>query len=109
MEREYSLLTGALKVFDDFCGDNEKINFIYDYNAIRFNELKSKYRINEIAGNGSELEKVLNLLQWCSENVLHNGGTKDVEFVPKTSIDILNYSYQKGREYGVYCLSLIHI
>lgn len=62
-----------------------------------------KYRIDKVAGNGSELDKALNLMQWCLENVLHNGGTKDVEFIPKTSVDILDYAFQKGREYGVYC------
>lgn len=103
MEREYSLLVGALKVFDTFSGNGSKINFLYDYNAEKFDQLKSKYRINDIAGNGMETDKVLNLLKWCSENVLHNGGTKDVEFIPKTSIDILDYSFQKGREFGVYC------
>ena len=103
MEREYSLLTGALKVFDTFSGNGSKINFLYDYNDEKFDQLRSKYRINDIAGNGTELDKVLNLLKWCSINVLHNGGTKDVEFIPKTSIDILDYSFQKGREFGVYC------
>lgn len=103
MEREYSLLAGALKVFDTFSGNSSKINFLYDYNAEKFDQLRSKYRINDIAGNGTEIDKVLKLLKWCSTNVLHNGGTKDVEFIPKTSIDILDYSFQKGREFGVYC------
>lgn len=103
MECEYSLLVGALKVFDDFSESNSKIDFVYDYNNEKFNTLKSKYKISDIAGKGAEINKVLNLLKWCSQNVLHNGGTKDVEFIPKTSIDILNYSFQKGREYGVYC------
>lgn len=102
MEFGYSLLIGALNVFNDFNGNN-KIDFLYDYKAIRFKELKSKYKIIDVAGNGSETDKVLNLLKWCNENVLHNGGTKDVEFIPKTSIDILDYSFQKGRERGVYC------
>lgn len=102
MEREYSLLTGALKVFNDFSGGNESCEFTYDFNAPGFSELLLKYPIRETAGNGNELEKALNLLCWCSENVLHNG-EKDVEFLPKTSLDILKYSYKKGREFGVYC------
>ena len=103
MQSNYNLLIGALKSFNGFTGDNIKIDFVYDYDALGFSELLSKYPIEEVAGNGSEIEKALNLLSWCSENVLHNGGTKDVEFIPKTSLDILNYSYKKGREYGVYC------
>lgn len=103
MRSDYNLLIGALKAFNDFTSDNVKKDFVYSYDAPGFSELLSKYPIQEIAGNGSEIEKALNLLSWCSENVLHNDGTKDVEFIPKTSLDILDYSYKKGREYGVYC------
>ena len=103
MDLEYSLLSGALTVFHDFCGNHSPIEFTYDFQAKEFEELKEKYKIQEIAGNGSEIEKVINLLQWCNQNVLHNGGTKDVEFIPKTSLAILDYSFGKGREYGVYC------
>lgn len=100
---EYLLLIGALKTFNKFIDNNHDLEFTYDYGALGFSELLAKYPIKDIAGNGDELTKVFNLLKWCSENVLHNGGTKDVEFIPKTSVDILDYSYKKGREYGVYC------
>lgn len=103
MERTYALLIGALKTFHDFSGDNTACTFTYDHTALGFSELLSEYPIREIAGNGSEIEKALNLLSWCHQNVLHNGGAKDVEFVRKTSLDILRYAYKKGREYGVYC------
>lgn len=103
MDRAYALLIGALKTFHDFGEGNTVCRFTYDYAAPEFSELLSKYPIREVAGNGNELEKALNLLSWCHQNVLHNGGTKDVEFIPKTSLNILDYSYQKGREYGVYC------
>ncbi len=103
MKTEYRLLIGALKVFHDFTDNQTKRVFTYNYNAPGFSELLAKYPIQEVAGNGSEIEKALNLLNWCSKNVLHGGDAKDVEFIPKTSLDILNYAYQKGRENGVYC------
>ena len=105
MNYDYSIFTGALRVFRDF-GTNDNngdCTFFYDFNAPEYSYLKTGYRIDEVAGNGSELEKALRLMQWCSSNVLHNGGTKDVEFIPKTSGDILDYAFGKGREYGVYC------
>jgi len=103
MNNDYFIYTGALRVFDSFEVNTGEYEFSYDYKASGFERLKSKYRIDEVAGNGSELDKALNLMKWCSENVLHNSGTKDLEFIPKTSVDILDYSFQKGREYGVYC------
>jgi hypothetical protein len=103
MNHEYSLLIGALRVFDDFDFGNFKGNFTYDFFAPEYDTLFSKYKIRTISGDGSEISKVLKLLRWCSENVRHNGGTKDVEYISKTSVDILDYAFQKGREYGVYC------
>lgn len=103
MNNEYYTYIGALRVFNDFSCQTDEYAFSYDYNAPEYDNLRMKYRIDKVAGNGSELDKALNLMQWCSENVLHNGGTKDVEFIPKTSVDILDYAFQKGREYGVYC------
>lgn len=103
MEREYSLLIGALRTLNVFSENSEQIEFTYNYCAPGFSDLLKNYPVQEIAGKGNELDKALNLLRWCSENVLHNGGTKDVEFIPKTSLNILNYAYKKGWEYGVYC------
>lgn len=103
MNNEYYTYIGALRVFNDFSCQTNEYAFSYDYNASGYEKLLTKYRIDKVAGNGSELDKALNLMKWCSENVLHNGGTKDVEFIPKTSVDILDYAFQKGREYGVYC------
>lgn len=103
MNNVYCTYTGALRVFNDFSCQTNEYAFSYDYDASGYEVLRTKYGIDKVAGNGSELEKALNLMQWCSENVLHNGGTKDVEFIPKTSVDILDYAFQKGREYGVYC------
>ena len=105
MQNDYYIYTGALRVFHDFreSDNNKDYSFSYDFASPKYEYLKRKYHIDTVAGNGSELEKSLRLLRWCSQNVLHNGGTKDVEFIPKTSGDILDYAFGKGREYGVYC------
>ena len=102
MDLEYSLFTGALAVFHDFHGSNSPMKFTYDFKTKELEKLKQKYKIQEVAGNGTELEKVINLLTWCHQNVLHNGGSKDVEFLPKNSLAILDYSFGKGREYGIF-------
>lgn len=103
MNKEYLLLTGSLKVFKDFSNSNCSLKFEYDNDNLNFQSLIKTYGLKEVAGNGDDISKVLNLLRWCCDHVLHNGGTKDVEFIPKTSLDILDYSYGKGKENGVYC------
>lgn len=103
---DFNVYVKALREFNDFSFHNntdEDCAFSYDFHAQGYEKLKNQYHIEDVAGNGTELEKALRLMTWCSQNVLHNGGTKDVEFVPKTSGDILDYAFGKGREYGVYC------
>lgn len=99
---EYNLYKKLLQQYDNFDGASD-IAFEYDFDNNNFSDLISKYKIDKVAGDGSELDKVLNLMNWCSHNVLHNEGLKDVEFINKNSIDILDYSFGKGKEFGVYC------
>jgi hypothetical protein len=104
MNSEYLLYTGALRVFDDFssesCGE-----FVIEHDIVHpdFRTLHEKYPIREVAGRGDDFSKAINLMRWVYDNVLHNGGRKDVEFVPKNSLSILDYSFGKGVEFGVYC------
>lgn len=104
MDKEYLLHTGALAVFDDF-SQSECTDFQIEHDIANANYmlLQEKYPIVEIAGHGSDFEKATKLLRWVHDNVLHNGGLKDVDFIPKDSISILDYSFGKGQEFGVYC------
>lgn len=103
MNNEYLLLTGALKVFNDFTHSTEGYCIEHDIDNPKYELLKSKYPVVQIAGNGSDFSKAVNLLRWVHDNVLPNNGTRDVEFIPKESISILDYSFGKGHEFGVYC------
>ncbi|MDR0287740.1 MAG: transglutaminase-like domain-containing protein [Clostridiales bacterium] len=104
MNNEYLLLIGALRVFDNFTVTNcQNFKVKHDTASPDFNILHSKYPIRDIAGDGTDFSKTIKLMRWVHDNVLHNGGTKDVEFVPKNSVSILDYSFGKGIEFGVYC------
>lgn len=102
--REYLLLTGALRVFDDFsqvgCSD---FAIEHDRTSPGLNTLRDAYSIEKVAGGGDGFSKATNIMRWVHGNVLHNGGTRDVEFVPKDALSILEYAFGKGVEYGVYC------
>ena len=79
---EKDLLLGALKVFSFFDGAAD-IKFSYNFKCTEYDELINKYNLLNVIGNGSTLEKVIRLMEWCSQNVLHNRGTKNVEFLEK--------------------------
>lgn len=95
---------GLLKMFDDFSYSNYDVNFEYIHDHPKFTELKKKYPIEEVAGNGNDLSKAINLLSWLSKNVYHNGQYNN--HIPNNSIDLLDYAYKGGKENGINCRSL---
>lgn len=103
----YDIYTGLLKAFslsDEVKGD---IQFSYDTNHSRLDELNKSFAIELIAGSGDDFSKALNLLNWVSNHMYHKGnyvGTKGYN-----SLELLNYSFDKGIEYGINCVGLATI
>lgn len=103
MNMEYDIYTGMLKVANDFERlDIKPVEFEYSNKHAMFDVLKDKYSLLSIAGNGNNLTKVLNLLNWVSNNIYHKGDSEG----PNNALDILDYSFNKKQEQGINCLSL---
>ena len=66
--------------------------------------LKNQYELDKIAGNGDDLSKALNLLFWLCDHTYHKGDYDN--HIPMNSLDLLEYSFDKGRANGVNCLNL---
>ena len=103
MAAEYLLYKGALAVFEDFSLSCKDFIISHDTGGNALNTLRKTYSLEKVAGEDREFAKAINVMRWVHDNVLHNGGTKDVEFIPKDAMSILAYSFGKGTEYGVYC------
>ena len=103
MNNEYLLLTGALRVFDNF-SQSSCDNYIIEHDVKNpgFELLRSKYHVLEIAGGGNCFSKAINLMQWVYDNVPHCGGGGEVD-ISKDSVSILDYSFGKGRLPGIFC------
>ena len=103
MDNEYLLLTGALKVFANF-EQTSCENYVveHDGNNSNFELLRGKYPIVEIAGNGNDFSKALNLLRWVHNHVPHFSGDRVVE-IPNDSISILDCTFNNGRVPGIFC------
>lgn len=71
MSNEYLLLTGALRVFDDFSQSNCD-NFIigHDVNSPKLDLLRSNYNVLEIAGSGNDFSKSIKLMEWVHWNIV---------------------------------------
>ena len=106
MNNEYLLLTGALRVFDDFSQSGCE-NFVieHDIKNPEFELLRNQYSLLKIAGNGNDFSKAVNLMRWVHENVLHCGGGKQ-EVILRNSVSILNYTFGKGQMPGIFCYDI---
>lgn len=103
MDSEYQLLTGALRVFDDFSHSGcDDYRIEHDTNHPKFDLLRNRYDIVEIAGSGNAFLKSQKLMQWVHDTVLHSGGGIDVCDL-KDSISILGYTFGKGSVPGIFC------
>ena len=103
MNHDYLLLTGALRVFDDFSQSNcENYIIEHDVKNPKFELLYSKYSLFEVAGNGNDFSKSVNLMSWVHDNVLHCGGGGEID-IAKDSVSILDYTFEKGQVPGIFC------
>jgi len=103
MNNEHLLLAGALRVFDNFTKSScDNFTIEHDLENPKFELLRTKYSLLEIAGNGNDFSKAVNLMRWVYNNVLHSGGGDEVD-IQRDPITILEYTLGKGRVPGIYC------
>lgn len=106
MNSEYLLLSGALRVFDNFLQTSCDNYFIeHDIKNPKFELLRTNYNILDIASNGNDFSKAINLMQWVHDNVQHCSGGADAH-ISKDSISILNYTFGKGQMPGIFCYNI---
>lgn len=75
----------------------------YDFSSPKYEELKSRYPIEKIAGKGGDFERALRLCQWLAPKISHQGDfslTSELDF---NSISLLDYAFGKS-EHGINCV-----
>lgn len=97
-----------LKKYNNFreTSDNS-IKLQFDFSNENFSALKSKYELNKAAGNVNDLSRALNILYWLCEHTYHKADYDN--HVPMNSLDLLEYSFNKGDDGGLNCLNLSFI
>ena len=81
-------------------GRNAKL--IYDFACPQFTVLKEKYHLENIAKQGSELEKAIRLLNFFAPRMTHKGDFRNK--IGCNAIDLLDYSLDQP-EHGINCLN----
>ena len=64
-------------------------------------ELREKYNLDEVAGEGDSFSKAQNLMQWLTDHTCYNGASKG--WNPDDSLAILDYSFDKGFKRAICC------
>ena len=101
---QYDIYTGLLKAFPLPKGKQDTVNFAYVFEHPKFDLLKNKYPITDIAGNGDDFSKVVNLLNWVSSNIYHMGDYSGS--IPPNTISYLDHAFGKDASHGINCVGL---
>jgi transglutaminase-like putative cysteine protease len=99
----YDLYSGINKMMGEFRDDGMNINISYLLGA-DYSNLCKTYKLNEVAGTGTDFNKAINLLDWISSHIYHYGNYDN--HVINTAINLFDYAFDKGERYGINCRSL---
>ena len=95
----YDSETKLLKQYPTF-SKGKPIEFTYDFNCKKYEELLQKYPIEEIAGEGSEFERVLRLIHEYSGRLTHKSDYDNS--IEENSLALLEHSLDQP-DNGINC------
>lgn len=102
--RDEKKYLGLLREYDSFADEKTKLDFRFTYSSIDdmgLVELKQKYNLDSIAGDGNEVTRIMNLLAWANRIVPHDGEEDPSGIDPRNAINIIAMSERTGK--GVNC------
>ncbi|MDE6868853.1 MAG: transglutaminase-like domain-containing protein [Clostridia bacterium] len=101
----YIMEAGILKNNLEF-HDGTDYELIYNFSHENYETLKSKYGIDKTAGNGTEFEKALRLMDEYAPRLTHKSNYDN--HIPINALDLLEYSLDNKNQ-GINCRSKAQI
>lgn len=102
---EFDRYAGLLKMHDDFSRSTlGNRRFTYNFHHPGWIELKSRYPIRQVAGDGDDFSRAANLLRWLSGNTSHKGDYDN--HISENAVDLLDYTFGHPAGRGVNCRAL---
>ena len=98
-EQIYIMESGILKNSFEFA-DGENIEFQYVFDNSEYPQLLSEYNISEIAGEGTEFEKALNLMHEFAPRLHHESNYDN--HIEMNALSLLEYSLDNKNQ-GINC------
>lgn len=81
----------------------QEIGCSYDFKNEKYEELKARYPIIQIAGNGSDFQRALRICQWLAPNISHQGDFSLKSNFEANSISLLDYAFGNPG-HGINCV-----
>jgi hypothetical protein len=90
-------------MYDGFSSERDESvpNFEYHGSHPGLVELRHRYNLDRVAGDGHPLARSRRLCDWLHRHVRHFDTAEQIEL---NSLSLLEYSYDNGREAGINCL-----
>ena len=101
----YVMEAGILRNNLDFA-DGEELEISYEFDSQDYDVLIEKYNIDKIAGEGSEFERALNLMNEFAPRLTHNSYYDN--HIAMNALDLLEYSLNNKKQ-GINCRSKAQI
>lgn len=89
----------ALEIVDNATNECDIANLFAELDE--YSELMAKYGLIKVAGNGSDSEKIRNILNWLTDNTYYCGVGANI--TPDDSLKILKASYQRDFKRAINC------
>lgn len=105
MDEIYIMEAGILRNNLEFA-DGEELTISYDFDNKDYNVLIEKYNIAKIAGEGSEFDKALRLMNEFAPRLTHNSYYDN--HIEMSALDLLQYSLNNNKQ-GINCRSKVQI
>ncbi len=99
------------RFFDVYCGmifnaaafqTGRQIACSYDFTDERYQTLKERYPIEQVAKTGGDFERALRLCVWLAPNLTHKGDFVPAGKAEENAISLLDYSFGNS-EHGINC------
>ena len=105
MSEGYETYCGLLRLYDGFSvqEDDAVPEFEYEHMHGGLRELRVRYRLDSVAGDGDEMARSLRLLDWLHCHVQHSNTDLDLEM---NSLSLLEHAFDNGKDSGINCRML---
>ena len=98
-----NVYAGMLKASQELSCPKQTLELQYHFDP-QLEQVISRYRLKEVAGECSDSQKIIRMVQWIALHCFHNGEFDN--HIEPCADKLLEFSFDKDKEHGINCLNL---